>query len=310
MGMASQPLISVSMPAFNAAKYLASSIESVLAQTYQNFELIIYDDGSSDETREVILSFTDPRIKPIFADSNQGLIVARNTIALNARGKYLALLDSDDIAEPQRFEQQVTALESGLCDLCGTAHWTVNEKTGVRKNSKQKYSNADLKALLTIGSPFCNPTVMGKLKIFQDLPYLAINKHAEDYGFFVEASLRGWKFRNLKQKLLTYRLHENQISVVQGSAAREVFLKMQKHYLAGMEIGSEFCPRAMQYVDRVRYAIPFMKMLNQKIGGISVMANYQIYARFQFRGNGVLTPFTRLERWIVSLCASIYGMLQ
>lgn len=308
--MASQPLVSVSMPAFNAGKYLAASIESVLTQTYQNLELIIYDDGSSDDTREVILRFSDPRIKPIFAETNQGLIIARNTIAQHAKGKYLALLDSDDIAEPQRFEKQVAALESGICDLCGTAYWTVNEKTGARKNSKQKYANADLKALLTIGSPFCNPTVMGKSEIFKELPYSLENKHAEDYGFFVEASLQGWKFLNLKERLLTYRLHENQISIVQGGAAREVFLKMQKHYLDGMGIGPKFCPKAMSYADRLRYAIPFLMMLNQKIRGISVMANYEIYARFQFRGNGVLTPLIRLERWIISAWASIYGLLR
>ena len=307
--MATQPLVSVSMPAFNAEKYLASSIKSVLSQTYKNFELIIYDDGSTDRTREIILSFSDSRIKPILTDKNQGLIVARNTIAQQANGKYLALLDSDDIAEPDRFEKQVAVLESGKCDLCGTAYWTTNEKTGVQKKSKQKYSNADLRALLTIGSPFCNPTVMGNLRIFQEIPYLQVNKHAEDYGFFIEASLRDWKFANLKEKLLTYRLHDSQISVVQAGAARKVFLKMQRHYLAEMGIGSQYCPRSMNFIDRTKYAMPFMKKLGQRIRGISVMTNYEIYSRFQYRGNGVLTPFTRGERWAVAVLFSIYGTL-
>ena len=309
MGMASQPLVSVSMPAFNAAKYLASSIESVLAQTYQNFELIIYDDGSKDRTREIIQSFSDPRIKIILADQNQGLIVARNAIAQQAQGKYIALLDCDDIAEPTRLEEQVAYLESGQCDLCGTAYWTINEQTGIIKKSKQKYSNADLKALLTIGSPFCNPTVMGKAEIFKGLPYLQQNKHAEDYGFFVEAALKDWRFANLKNRLLTYRLHESQISIVQGGPAREVFKKMQLHYLEGINIGSDYCPRPMSFTERLRYAMPMIKMLNQHIPGISIMANYEIYARFQFRGNGVMTPFTRLERLIVSTFASLYGRL-
>ena len=307
--MASQALVSISMPAFNAAKYIASSIQSVLDQTYQHFELIIYDDGSSDQTREIIQSFSDPRIKTILADQNQGLIVARNAIAQQAQGKYIALLDCDDIAEPTRLEEQVAYLEGGQCDLCGTAYWTINEQTRIIKKSKQKYSNADLKALLVIGSPFCNPTVMGKAEIFKDLPYLQQNKHAEDYGFFVEAALKGWRFSNLKNRLLTYRLHESQISIVQGGPAREVFKKMQLHYLKGMNMGPEYCPRPMPFPDRLRYAMPMIKMLNQHIPGISVMANYEIYARFQFRGNGVLTPFTRLERLMVSAIASLYGRL-
>ena len=307
--MAAQPLVSISMPAFNAEKYITSSIQSVLNQTYSNFELIIYDDGSRDNTRAIIQSFSDPRIKTILADQNQGLIVARNLIAQQAQGKYIALLDCDDIAEPTRLEEQVAYLESGQCDLCGTAYWTINEQSGRTKKSKQKYSDADLKALLTIGSPFCNPTVMGKAEIFKDLPYLQQNKHAEDYGFFVEAALKGWHFANLKNRLLTYRLHESQISKVQGGPAREVFKKMQLHYLAGMNIGSDFCPRPMSLMDRLRYAMPMIKMLNQHIPGISVMANYEIYARFQFRGNGILTPFTRLERLMVSVIASLYRRL-
>lgn len=307
--MASQALVSISMPAFNAEKYIALSIQSVLDQTYQHFELIIYDDGSSDRTREIILSFSDPRIKTILADQNQGLIVARNAIAQQAQGKYIALLDCDDVAEPTRLEEQVAYMESGQCDLCGTAYWTINEQTGITKKSKQKYSNADLKALLTIGSPFCNPTVMAKAEIFKDLLYLQQNKHAEDYGFFIEAALKGWRFANLKNRLLTYRLHENQISIVQGGPAREVFKKMQLHYLKGMNMGPDYCPRPMSFANRLRYAMHMIKMLNQHIPGISIMANYEIYARFQFRGNGVLTPFTRLERLMVSAVASLYGRL-
>ena len=295
------------MPAFNAGKYIAASIQSVLNQTYQNFELIIYDDGSRDNTREIILSFSDPRIKLILADQNQGLIIARNIIAMEAKGKYLALLDCDDIAEPTRLEEQVIHLESGQSDLCGTAYWTINESTGLKKKSKQKYSNADLKALLTIASPFCNPTVMGKTHIFKNLPYLHQNKHAEDYGFYVDAALQGWRLANLKNRLLTYRLHQSQISVVEGGSAGQVFKKMQLHYLAGLHIDSKFCPRPMKLMERFRYALPMIKKLNQQIHGISVMANYEVYARFQFRGNGILTPFTRLERLMVAGIASLYG---
>ena len=84
------PLVTVSMPAFNSERYIGEAIESILAQTYQNFELIIVDDGSTDRTREIIEGFTDPRIIKIYSDRNRGLITTRNRIAQLAKGKYLA----------------------------------------------------------------------------------------------------------------------------------------------------------------------------------------------------------------------------
>lgn len=307
--MENRPLISVSMPAFNAARYIDESIKSVLSQTYENFELIIYDDGSTDKTREILLGYADPRIKIILGDVNKGLIFARNTIAREAKGKYLALLDADDIASPDRFEKQVAFLESGNADLCGSAYVTKNEHTGVIKKSKQKYTNPDLKALLLITSPFCNPTVMGRLEIFQEFPYLDSNKHAEDYGFFVEAALSGYKFANLPERLLIYRLHDEQISVLKMESAGKIFQKMQSHYLSGLGISLHYLPRKVPWTSRLGVATKLLYLLNLKIPGISFNVNCQIYSRFQYRGNGIWTPFTRLERFLIAAFASLRGRI-
>lgn len=288
------------MPAFNAARYIEESINSVLSQTYKNFELIIYDDGSTDKTREILLGYTDPRIQIILGDVNKGLIFARNTIAREAKGKYLALLDADDLASPDRFEMQVAFLESGNADLCGSAYFTKNERTNVSKKSKQRYSNADLKALLLITSPFCNPTVMGKIEAFQQFPYLDANQHAEDYGFFVEAALSGYTFANLPERLLIYRLHDQQISVLKEASARKIFEKMQSHYLSGLGISPHYLPRKIPWVSRLGVAAKLLYLLNLKIPGISFNVHCQIYSRFQYRGNGIWTPFTRLERYLIS----------
>lgn len=297
------------MPAFNAERYIGESIESVLSQTYGNFELIIYDDGSTDKTREKILSYSDPRIKTIFGEVNKGLIYARNTIAQEARGKYLALLDADDIASPDRFEKQVNFLESTGVDLCGSAYFTKNEKTGEIKKSKQKYSNADLKALLLITSPFCNPTVMGRVEVFQRLPYEEINRHAEDYGFFVQAALNGYIFCNLKERLLTYRLHEEQISILKAETAGKIFKKMQALYLNGLGISLDYLPRRISWYARLGVAGKLLLILNRTFPNISFGVNCQIYSRFQYRGNGILTPLTRLERFMVAGLASLRGRL-
>ena len=303
------PLVTVSMPAFNSERYIAEAIESILAQTYQNFELIIIDDGSTDRTREIIESFTDHRIIKIYSDRNRGLITTRNRIAQIAKGKYLALLDADDRAFPDRLALQVAYLEANNADLCGGDHWTLNQVSGQLKSSKQRHSNSDIHALLSICSPVCNPAMMGRLEIFRKFPYKVSYLHAEDYCLWTEIALAGYRFANLKKKLIAYRLHSTQTSVNHFQAARNVFSGAQLKYLSGLGIPQECLPRALSFFGRLKYAVKFIALMNRKIPKISISANQELYARFQFRGNGVWTPFTRLERLVISVIASLVGRL-
>lgn len=303
------PLVSVSMPAFNSERYIAEAIESILAQTYQNFELIIVDDGSTDRTREIIESFTDPRIIKVYSDRNRGLITTRNRIAQLAKGKYLALLDADDRAFPDRLALQVAYLEANHADLCGADHWTLNQVSGQLKSSKQRHSNADIHALLSVCSPVCNPAMMGRLDIFRQFPYKASYLHAEDYCLWTEIALAGYRFSNIKKKLITYRLHSTQTSVNHFQAARNVFSEAQASYLRGLQIPRECLPRSLPFLKRWKYGLKFMALINRKIANVSVGANQELYARFQFRGNGILTPFTRLERLLVAATASLVGRI-
>jgi hypothetical protein len=301
------PLVTVSMPAFNSERYIAEAIESILAQTYQNFELIIVDDGSTDRTREIIDSFTDPRIIKVYSDQNRGLITTRNRIASLAKGKYLALLDADDRAFPERLALQVEYLEANNADLCGADHWTLNQVSGQLKSSKQRHSNADIHALLCVCSPVCNPAMMGRLEIFQKFPYKMSYMHAEDYCLWTEIALAGYRFANIEKKLIIYRLHSTQTSVNHLHAARNVFTLAQASYLKRLGIPQECLPQALPLLDRLRYGAKFILLINKKIPHISIRANQELYARFQFRGNGLWTPFTRLERLLFALYGSWLG---
>jgi glycosyltransferase involved in cell wall biosynthesis len=303
------PLVSVSMPVYNAERYIAEAINSILSQTYQNFELIIVDDGSTDRTREIVESFDDPRIIKVYSDRNRGLITTRNRIAQIARGKYLALLDADDCAFPDRLALQVQFLESNQADLCGADHWTLNQVTGQLKASKQRHSNSDIHALLSVCSPVCNPAMMGRLEVFRKFPYKASYLHAEDYCLWTEIALAGYRFVNLKKKLITYRLHSTQTSVNHLQAARNVFSAAQANYLKGLGIPLKCLPRALPFYKRLNYGVKFLLLMNQRIPHISIYANQELYARFQFRGNGIWTPFTRLERLLVATISSLVGKL-
>lgn len=107
----SEPLVSVVIPAYNAARTLTATVESALAQTVQDFEIVIVDDGSRDATLEVARSIADPRVR-VLSQANGGAAAARNTGVRAATGEYVALLDADDLWLPHKLERQLTVLES------------------------------------------------------------------------------------------------------------------------------------------------------------------------------------------------------
>jgi glycosyltransferase involved in cell wall biosynthesis len=106
-----EPMVTVLMPVYNASCYLREAIGSILLQTLRDFEFIIVDDGSTDESRDIINSYPDTRIKVISHKTNLGLITALNTGIDNARGRYIARMDADDISAPERLEKQVEFME-------------------------------------------------------------------------------------------------------------------------------------------------------------------------------------------------------
>ncbi|QWE10808.1 glycosyltransferase family 2 protein [Polynucleobacter sp. es-EL-1] len=302
-----KPVVSVLMPAFNVEAYIAAAIESILNQTFVNFEFIVLDDGSSDGTAEIIDSYVDTRMKKVFLPKNKGLVSARNALVEMAQGEYIAFLDSDDIAEPKRLELQLQYLQSHCLDLCGTDHWVLHQATGKIKRSKQRHSDADIRAMISVCSPLCNPSVMGRAEVFKKTPYLPGNDGAEDYVMWVNLALDGCKFGNVPQNLITYRVHAHQISQVQNSKVNTIFDERRAMYLNTLGIDRCLIPRRLHWLERLKIGGQFLMELNQKIPGISVAANYQIYSRYQFRGNGIFTPLTRLERLMMAAIASIFG---
>ncbi|MFS8652378.1 MAG: glycosyltransferase family 2 protein, partial [Caldibacillus sp.] len=124
----SDPFVTVFMPVYNSGKYLVEAIESILRQTYRNLELLIVDDGSTDHSIEIIKTFADPRIRLIKNDQNRGIPFTRNVGLKEARGKYLAIMDSDDISHPERIERQVAYLENHpAIDVAGTFYVQFSE---------------------------------------------------------------------------------------------------------------------------------------------------------------------------------------
>ena len=301
------PLVSVLMPAFNSQTYIQEAIQSILSQTYPYFEFIILDDGSSDATFELIKEFNDSRIYALKHEKNLGTVATRNELVQLAQGKYIAFLDNDDVAQPNRLEEQVSFLEANPIDICGSDHFTLNELTGQIKRSKQCHTDADIRAMMTVASPLSHPSIMARASVLKNHAYEKNTDIAEDYALWLKLSLAGYHFANLRKNLITYRIHPKQYSQSKLDEVQILLRKHQEKYLSGLGINPNLIPRRLSWRPRLSIGPKFLLELNQKISGISLKANYQIYSRFQFRGNLFWTPLTRIERILVSFLATLIG---
>ncbi len=208
MNRTMKPAVSVCMPVYNRAAYIEECVESILAQTFTDFELVIVDDGSTDGTCGLIRSFRDPRIRLI--RGTHDYIASCNRALDEARGKYVARMDSDDLMMPDRLRLQYDYLEAhpGVDILGGDMRvfgegeeWTMTYPGEV-----------DVRSLYERGSGLAHPTVMmrresiDRLGIRYERPYI----YAEDYAFWARAAMQGLAIRNLPEVLVRYRLSHSQ----------------------------------------------------------------------------------------------------
>lgn len=208
--MIKSPKISVLMAVYNTKEeYLRQSIESILNQTFTDFEFIIINDGSTDKRIEdVIKSYDDERIKYIY-QSNQGLPVALNNGLDNATGKYVARMDSDDISHPDRLEKQYMFMESNPdVGVCGTLFKMFGQKSGVSPHPE----NVSLLTLLK-GCYIGHPTVMMRKDVLDkyNIRYDINFRSAQDYELW-SRMVRVTKIKNIMDVLLDYRFESNNIS--------------------------------------------------------------------------------------------------
>ena len=195
-------IFSIVLCTYNAETYLDECVQSLINQTFPDFELIVVDDGSTDDTLIRLEKIQDPRIKLIRLDSNKGLIYARTRGFEAATGKYIAIMDADDIAAPNRLEEQFHVLENKDVDVCGSFHTTLDNITGKKRARSGHSSDSDIRALLTIYSPLCNPSVSLSTKIVRDTHYNTGYPHAEDYGLWCDIAKKGGKFHNIQSNYL------------------------------------------------------------------------------------------------------------
>jgi len=208
------------MAVYNGEKYLREAIESILDQTYTNFEFLIINDGSSDKTEEIILSYNDKRIRYIKNEQNLKLIASLNKGLDLAKGKYIARMDADDISMPKRLEKQVEFLEKHpKVGLLGTWVRTRGLKENYDVHFEQGHSK--IRARLFLTNYIHHPTVMVRMDVLNinNLHYPNV-PHAEDYALWIKLS-EYCELEIFPEVLLNYRVHEQNISVIHKLAQVE-----------------------------------------------------------------------------------------
>jgi glycosyltransferase involved in cell wall biosynthesis len=205
-----QPLISVVMPVYNIAAYLDEAISSILAQTYPNIEIIIVDDGSTDDSAEVVRAWAsrDERIRPLFI-AHGGAGKARNEGIKIALGEYLAFHDADDIALPERLSVQLAWMQENNVDICGGCAKGFGDGDIILWVPE---SHEAIRHELIFRLAMYLPTIMMPLKIAQENPFHE-EAALEDYELWTRLAPR-YRFGNMPQVLLRYRSHAQQRHIV------------------------------------------------------------------------------------------------
>lgn len=237
------PEISVIMPVYNGEGYLREAIESVLCQTFGDFELIIINDGSTDSSERIIKSFDDGRIVYLRNETNLKLISTLNRGVEVAKGNYIARMDADDRCMPDRFEKQIRFLESHKdIDLCGSWAHLINLQ-GNRTGRLRNVCDPELiSCLLLFTCPLLHPSVMGRASVFKENPYNPEMLHIEDIELWGRLSGRGTAITNIPEYLLEYRWHDSNVSVRNSDfqyRAKCDLLKTRLASLLGREPGPD-----------------------------------------------------------------------
>jgi glycosyltransferase involved in cell wall biosynthesis len=208
----SNPLVSVVMPLYNSHLYVGAAIESILGQTYENFEFIIIDDGSTDGSSAIVSRYAekDRRIT-VYDQENRGVIDALNRGCRLAQGKYIARMDSDDISNKARLSKQVVFLEDNP-DFCVCGTW-IKTTGGISRVWQMPTDPEVLKANLLFGSVLAHPSVMMRRRtmVDNDIFYRHGYDTAEDFDLWIRLS-HLQKLGVIPEILLTYRVHPNQVT--------------------------------------------------------------------------------------------------
>lgn len=270
-----KPAITVLMPAYNAARFVREAVASILNQTFDDFELLIVDDGSIDSTAAVIESISDSRIRLVRNQKNLGLIETLNRGIELAEGRYIARMDADDISLPRRFEWQYQLMEQSP-KVVACSGWSVDVCPGAC--NKHNFREADHETLLGrmfVESPLSHPASFIRRSTLVDtgIRYDSRYTHCEDYRLWFDLSKVG-RLSNVQKMVLRYRIVKTSVSqrhgVEQAQTARRLRREIVDDFFRVRSI-----PVAIPAPITTEYLREFGDLYNgQLTGGVRERAMY------------------------------------
>lgn len=219
--MRQQPLVSVLMPVYNGQEYLAEAIQSIIRQTYSNWELLILNDASTDNSKEIALSFSDSRIRYEENAENLGIVKTRNKLFEFAKGDFFAILDCDDVAHPERIFHQISyMMDNANCILCGS--WAMKIDAEGREIGKMQPPVEDkaIRVNQLFQSSFVQSSVLLRAKAMRGVSYSEDYPVAEDFDLWKRLLEKG-KGYNLPKYLIRYRWYAQNTSSIKEELMRE-----------------------------------------------------------------------------------------
>jgi len=230
------PEISVLLPVFNAERYLKMSIDSILNQTFPDFELIVINDGSTDSSEQIILSYNDSRIKYYKNPQNIGLIATLNRGIDLCNGRFVARMDADDISLPERLQKQWDFLNNhSEFVMLGSGMEIIDSENQHIVNKKICFPAHLIKTQLFFKCAFVHPSVIIRKDILAEFRYNADYIHAEDYFLWSEIAFK-YPVANLPEILIKYRIHQQSVSEQNQQKQIDTTKKIYAYHLSKLNI--------------------------------------------------------------------------
>lgn len=264
------PSLSVIMPVYNCGLYIRFAVESILNQTFRDFELLILNDGSTDNTAEVLRSFSDKRIKLINYSKNTGILYARNELVKLASGKFIACMDGDDIADSTRLEKQLKVFQEKPEVSVVVARIRQIDKygneAGVWEDDFRFITSSQIEGRMPVSNCIAHPTAMIRADVLKKYRYESGIKSGEDWDLWLRLLADGHLIYKITEILLSYRIHDHSTTVLFN--------------------------RGNLYLNLIRFKWNFLKKCSRR----GKLSNFHLSVLKSLLSNLISYP---LQRWVI-----------
>lgn len=221
-------MVSVIIPNYNRSELVCKAVQSIIAQTYKDIEIIVVDDGSTDDSVEKIKSIKDNRLHVIRLEKNGGACTARNEGIIRAKGDYISFLDSDDQWIPVKLEKQIAFMESHDASACFSSYWFIGQDGKKEVRPQKKVDAKDIYSRLLIRNLVTTGTLLARKSVFEDCKFDTRLSRYQDWDMALQIASK-YKFEYIAIPLLT--MYDQKISITNSTSVEKKLASLKYLYL-------------------------------------------------------------------------------